>query len=115
MPTSFLCPDASPLWIPYAFREQNIAAVQTSDRVNPGAKMALSLRDEQPPEPSPKTSRSRFIIGQDPQGHWIAMDSAGREGGFFVSQKAALKYVAAETGRRRGAARFSTKPLCLWK
>ena len=43
------------------------------------------------------------------------MDSAGREGGFFVSQKAALKYVAAETGRRRGAARFSTKPLCLWK
>ena len=77
--------------------------------------MALAHRADKPPEPSPKTSRSRFIIGQDPQGHWIAIDSAGREGGFFVSQEAALKYVAAETGRRRGAARFSTKPLSLWK
>jgi len=26
-----------------------------------------------------------------------------------------LKYVAAETGRRYGAALFSTKPLSLWK
>lgn len=43
------------------------------------------------------------------------MDSAGREGGFFVSQEAALKYVAAETGRPPGAARFSTRPLSLWK
>jgi hypothetical protein len=106
---------ASPLWIPYAVREQNIAAVQTSDRVILGAQMALAHRADKPPEPSQKTSRSRFIIGQDPQGHWIAMDSAGREGGFFVSQEAALKYVAAETGRRGGAARFSTKPLSLWK
>ncbi len=43
------------------------------------------------------------------------MDSAGREGGFFVSQEAALKYAAAETGRRRGAARLTTRPLSLWK
>jgi hypothetical protein len=76
--------------------------------------MALSLRNEQPPEPSPKSPPSRFIIGQDRQGHWVAVDSAGREGGFFVSREAALKYVAAETGRRRGAARFSSKPLSLW-
>jgi hypothetical protein len=43
------------------------------------------------------------------------MDFSGREGGFFVSRDAALKYVAAETGRRYGAALFSTKPLSLWK
>ncbi|WP_294541696.1 hypothetical protein [uncultured Rhodoblastus sp.] len=43
------------------------------------------------------------------------MDSRGREGGFFASREAALKYVAAKTGRRRGAARFSAHPLALWK
>jgi hypothetical protein len=77
--------------------------------------MALALRAEKPPEPSPQNSPSRFIIGQDEQGHWVAMDFSGREGGFFVSRDAALKYVAAETGRRYGAALFSTKPLSLWK
>jgi hypothetical protein len=43
------------------------------------------------------------------------MDSQGREGGFFISREAALRYVAGETGRRRGAALFSNKPLALWK
>ncbi len=43
------------------------------------------------------------------------MDSEGREGGMFVSREAALKFVAIETGRRRGAALFSKTPLALWK
>jgi hypothetical protein len=77
--------------------------------------MALALHAEEPPQPFRKNAPSRFIIGQDDQGHWVAMDSQGREGGFFVSREAALKYVAAETGRRRGAALFSNKPLALWK
>jgi hypothetical protein len=77
--------------------------------------MALAFRAVQPPQPFRENSPSRFIIGQDEQGHWVAMDSQGREGGFFVSREAALKYVAAETGRRRGAALFSAKPLALWK
>jgi hypothetical protein len=77
--------------------------------------MALAFRTVEPPETFRKASRSRFIVGQDDQGHWIAMDSRGREGGFFASREAALKYVAAETGRRRGAALFSSKPLALWK
>ena len=77
--------------------------------------MAFAFRTVEPPETFRKASRSRFIVGQDDQGHWIAMESRGREGGFFASREAALKYVAAETGRRRGAALFSSKPLDLWK
>jgi hypothetical protein len=77
--------------------------------------MAFAFRTVEPPETFRKASPSRFIIGQDDQGHWIAMDYQGREGGIFASREAALKYVAAETGRRRGAALFSAKPLALWK
>lgn len=77
--------------------------------------MALASRIAELPETFRKTSASRFIIGQDEQGHWVAMDSQGRQGGFFASREAALKYVAAETGRRRGAALFSSTPLALWK
>ncbi len=77
--------------------------------------MALAHKAVKPAESFRKTSPSRFVIGQDEGGRWVALDSHGREGGFFVSREAALKYVADETGRRRGAARFSTKPLALWK
>jgi hypothetical protein len=76
--------------------------------------MALAFRTVEPPETFRKTSPSRFIIGQDDQGHWVAMDSQGREGGFFASREAALKYVAAETGRRPTAV-LAAKPLALWK
>jgi hypothetical protein len=84
-------------------------------RLKNGVTMAVALRAEEPPQPFRNNAPSRFIIGQDEQGHWVAMDSLGREGGFFISREAALKYVAAETGRRRGAALFSNKPLALWK
>ncbi|MGO9427542.1 hypothetical protein [Rhodoblastus sp.] len=85
------------------------------NRLKTGVAMALALRTEKPPERFRKSSPSRFVIGQDEHGHWVAMDFQGREGGFFVSREAALKYVADETGRRRGAALFSSKPLALWK
>lgn len=55
-----------------------------------------------------------FTIGQDLKGHWIAIDSRGQDGGIFTSREAALRYVAEQTGRRRGAALFSSTPLALW-
>ncbi len=74
--------------------------------------MSAALRIPEPSETFRKSSASRFLIGQDDQGHWVAMESKGREGGLFASREAALKYVAAETGR--AAAVFSAKPLALW-
>jgi hypothetical protein len=77
--------------------------------------MASALRVKEPPLRFRKISPSRFTVGQDEQGHWVALDAERREGGLFVSREAALNYVARETGRNRAAARFSAAPLALWK
>jgi hypothetical protein len=95
--------------------EQNTAAANYTDRFSSGDAMALAFRSVETPETFGKTSSSHFIVGQDDRGHWVAMDFRGREGGFFASREAALKYVAANTGRRSGEARFSAQPLALWK
>jgi hypothetical protein len=76
--------------------------------------MSAALRIEAPQENVPQISTPRFVIGQDDEGHWIAMDAEGREGGLFASREAALKYVAAATGRSRPTAVFTAKPLVLW-
>ena len=75
--------------------------------------MSAALRISEPQDLR-KPPAPRFVIGQDDQGHWVAMDTAGREGGLFASREAALKYVAAATGRPRPTAVFSAKPLELW-
>lgn len=77
--------------------------------------MSAALRITKPSETIRKTSAPRFVIGQDDEGHWVAMDAEGREGGLFASREAALKYVAAETGRSRPTAVFTAKPLALWR
>jgi hypothetical protein len=77
--------------------------------------MSVALRVAAPSLAFRKISSPRFVIGQDEQGHWVALDAAGREGGLFASREAALKYVAAETGRRRPTAMLAAKPLALWK
>ena len=61
--------------------------------------MSVALRVAAPPQQFRKISSPRFVIGQDEQGHWVALDADGREGGLFANREAALKYVAAETGR----------------
>lgn len=45
---------------------------------------------------------ARFVVGQDPQGHWIAIEVHGRGGGLFRDRQAAFHYAESETGRRRG-------------
>ena len=57
--------------------------------------MSVALRVAAPSLAFRKISSPRFVIGQDEQDHWVALDAAGREGGLFASREAALKYVAA--------------------
>ncbi len=77
--------------------------------------MSAAVRIVQPAANFRDSPAPRFVVGQDAQGHWVAMDADGREGGLFSSREAALKYVAGETGRSRPTAVFSAKPLALWK
>lgn len=58
-------------------------------------------------------SRPHFAIGRDGDGHWIAVETHGRGGGYFRSLNDALHYARGETGSSAGAVTFSEQPLAL--
>lgn len=65
--------------------------------------------------PVAETEASRglpsYVVGQDGQGRWIALESHGLGGGYFRSREAAFHYAVSQTGRRAGAVRLSAEPL----
>ena len=52
-----------------------------------------------------------YVVGQDRQGRWVALESQGLGGGYFRSREAAFQYAVGETRRRAGAVRLSAEPL----
>jgi hypothetical protein len=52
-----------------------------------------------------------FLIGQDDEGHWVAVETHGRGGGLFASCEAAARYAAFETSRRPDAVRIVPGPI----
>ena len=59
-------------------------------------------------------SRLQFIIGQDPEGHWIPAEVCKRCGGIFVSRDAAVKYAVSEWGFDPQLICWANEPLCAW-
>ncbi|SOR26695.1 protein of unknown function [Methylorubrum extorquens] len=53
------------------------------------------------------TDADQFIVGQDPAGHWVAIEIHGRAGGLFRSRKDALDYAEDETDHRPDAVLLS--------
>ena len=76
--------------------------------------MAVSVMVAEPHQPFRKVGHSQFVIGQDAEGHWVAKDAQGREGGIFVSKEAALKHAAFQMGQGPDAVLQSNQPLSLW-
>ena len=54
-----------------------------------------------------------FIVGQDLEGHWLAVVTHGLGGGFFRSRDVAAHYAREECHRRSGAVQFADEPICL--
>ena len=54
-----------------------------------------------------------FVVGQDPEGHWLAVETHGLGGGIFRSRDIAFHYARDECHRRPGAVRFVDEPLSL--
>lgn len=50
---------------------------------------------------------ARFVVGQDPEGRWVAIEIHGRAGGLFRSRKDAVDFAADETGHRPDAVLLS--------
>jgi hypothetical protein len=63
------------------------------------------------PAVAASAARPHFKIGRDREGHWIAVETHGRGGGYFRSRDDALHYARAEAGA--GAVSFSNRPLAL--
>ncbi|WP_158811039.1 hypothetical protein [Beijerinckia sp. L45] len=55
----------------------------------------------------------QFLVGQDAQGHWLAVETHGLGGGIFITRDAALHYALSETGKRPGAVSFAPLPITL--
>lgn len=56
---------------------------------------------------------ARFIVGQDPDGHWVAIEIHGRAGGLFRSREAAIDYAGDETDHRPDAVLLSGERIAL--
>ncbi len=56
---------------------------------------------------------SSYLVGQDAEGHWLAMEELGRGGGLFASKDAALRYVDFETRRAPGCCHLVAEPVDL--
>ncbi len=54
-----------------------------------------------------------FLVGQDGEGHWLAVETHGLGGGIFITRDAALNYALGETGRRPGAVTSTAQPIVL--
>ena len=52
-----------------------------------------------------------FLVGQDREGHWVAVETHGLGGGLFTSREAALHYAAFETGRGLDAVRVVSETI----
>jgi hypothetical protein len=55
--------------------------------------------------------RLNFLVGQDVDGHWLALESHGLAGGIFKSREEALRYAMAETAHHVEAVHIVDQPL----
>lgn len=58
---------------------------------------------------SPDGAAARFIVGQDPEGHWVAVEIHGWAGGLFRSRGDAVHFALHETRRRPDAVSLSAE------
>ncbi|KAB1070325.1 hypothetical protein F6X51_23070 [Methylobacterium planeticum] len=54
-----------------------------------------------------------FLVGQDAQGRWVAVEARGLAGGIFRSRRDAIHYAAAETRGRPDAVGLSLERIDL--
>ena len=83
------------------------------DRANPEPAMSPTIQVSAVPADDPADASARFVVGQDPEGHWVAIEIHGRAGGLFRNRQAAVDYATDETGHRPDAVRLSGERIAL--
>jgi hypothetical protein len=91
------------------------AAVHNPDRVAIGKKMRIPLNAVQAQNSQRTVANLQFVVGQDEEGHWVAIEANGGGGGLFVNREAAVKYAESEMGRRSAVLIFANAPVAVWR
>lgn len=78
------------------------------DRANPSRSMPVTIPVATIVSEAAQSQSMRFIVGQDPQGRWVAMEVHGLGGGLFRTRHDALHYATDVTDRRPDAVVIST-------
>ena len=75
----------------------------------------MSTRASNPLSPvvPPDHDGPSFLIGQDGEGHWVAVEIHGLGGGIFRNRDSAVHYARDESRGRPGAVRLVAEPLRL--
>lgn len=75
--------------------------------------MLTSMSATTCPDTSDLETQLAFVVGQDREGHWLAVETHGFGGGIFRSRDIAAHYAREECHRRPGAVRFADEPISL--
>lgn len=73
----------------------------------------MPVRQAARPQTPAEPVSSRFLVGQDEEGHWLAVETRRLGGGLFRSRADAVHFASFETGHRPDAVEFATAPLRL--
>jgi hypothetical protein len=57
------------------------------------------------------TAATSYLVGQDGEGHWVAVETGGRAGGIFRSRQDAIRYACVETGCRPDDVALTLEPI----
>ncbi|MCJ2122331.1 RAG2 PHD domain containing protein [Methylobacterium sp. J-077] len=52
-----------------------------------------------------------YRVGQDCEGHWVALEFGGRAGGLFRTRQDAIRYACVETGCRPDEVALAVEPI----
>lgn len=77
--------------------------------MNPQTTMPVALNAS--PSPLPAVGTPSYLVGQDGEGHWVAVETGGRAGGIFRSRQDAIRYACVETGCRPDDVKLAAGPI----
>lgn len=65
-------------------------------------------------QPVARNDNASFLVGQDHEGHWLAVEIHGLGGGIFMDRDKAFRYAREESQHLPGAVRFADEPIRLF-
>lgn len=79
--------------------------------MNPVTSMPVAMNALQPVRPLGTQGPLSYLVGQDGDGRWVAVETGGRAGGIFRTRQDAIRYACVETGCRPDDVQLSAEPI----